>query len=105
MNSHSFYDKVYLEVKKVPKGRVTTYGSIAILLGHPKAARAVGYALGCLKKDQIQEIPWQRVINSRGMISFGGDAYRANLQRKLLESEGIVFQSDGRIDFKIFGWP
>ena len=101
----SFYEKVYIEVGKIPKGRVTTYGSIALIMGKPGAARAVGYALNCLKKDHLQKVPWQRVINAKGTISLGADPYRANLQRKLLESEGIVFQSDGRIDFKIFGWP
>jgi methylated-DNA-protein-cysteine methyltransferase-like protein len=105
MNGESFYTKVYEIVKKVPLGKVTSYGRVAILLGKPRAARAVGYALNALKKESTQEIPWQRVINSKGFISFKGDTFRANLQRKLLEKEGIVFHSDARIDFKKFGWP
>jgi methylated-DNA-protein-cysteine methyltransferase-like protein len=105
MNGESFYTKVYEIVKKVPLGKVTSYGRVAILLGKPRAARAVGYALNALKKEKTQEIPWQRVINSKGFISFKGDTLRANLQRKLLEKEGIVFHSDARIDFKKFGWP
>ncbi len=105
MNGESFYTKVYEIVKKIPSGKVTSYGRVAIILGNPRSARAVGYALNALKKDNTQEIPWQRVINSKGFISFKGDTFRANLQRKLLEKEGIVFHSDARIDFKIFGWP
>ena len=101
----NFYDKVYALVKKIPKGKITTYGRIANLLGKPRAARAVGYALNSLKKFEINEIPWQRVINSKGEISFKGDVYRANLQRKLLEQEGIIFNIVGQVDFKKFGWP
>ncbi len=105
MEEISFYKKVYGLVSKIPKGKVTSYGKIAVLLGNPRAARAVGYALNALKKTELQAIPWQRVINSKGQISFKGDTVRANLQRKILESEGIVFHSDGQIDFTLFGWP
>jgi methylated-DNA-protein-cysteine methyltransferase-like protein len=105
MEETSFYKRVYEIVQRIPKGKVSSYGRIAVLLGSPRAARAVGYALNSLKKDELQEVPWQRVINSQGKISFKGDPLRANLQRKLLEMEGIVFHSDGHIDFKIFGWP
>ncbi len=92
-------------VKKIPKGKVSTYGRVAILLGKPRGARAVGYALSSLKKHELREIPWQRVINSQGKISFKGDVFRANLQRKLLEKEGIHFNTDGQIDLKKYGWP
>ncbi|MCB1143119.1 MAG: methylated-DNA--[protein]-cysteine S-methyltransferase [Leptospiraceae bacterium] len=101
----NFYQKVYSIVKKIPRGNVSTYGRIAVLVGVPRAARAVGYALNQLKKSEETEIPWQRVINSRGRISFGGDPVRATLQRKLLEHEGIPFQNDGQIDLKQYGWP
>ncbi len=99
----SFYKEVYKIVSKIPKGRVTTYGNIAFILGKPRAARAVGYALNVLKKEET-EIPWQRVINSQGMISFKGDIFRANLQRKLLEQEGIHFDKNDKIDLKKYGW-
>lgn len=102
---HSFYEKVYDLVKKIPRGRVTSYGNLATLLGHPRAARAVGYALNALPKHSLQSVPWQRVINSQGKISFKGDAIRAGLQRKILEDEGILFDADGRVDFSTFGWP
>ncbi|TGK07202.1 MGMT family protein [Leptospira semungkisensis] len=101
----NFYEQVYKIVKKVPKGRVTSYGRIAVLAGKPRAARAVGYALNSLKKGQEQKIPWQRVINSQGKISFRGDAPRAILQKKLLESEGIKFSREETVDWDLFGWP
>ncbi|EJO69660.1 MGMT family protein [Leptospira kirschneri] len=101
----SFFKEVYVLVKKVPKGRVTSYGRIAALLGKPRAARAVGYALNALSKDQEQKVPWQRVINSQGKISFRGDTGRSILQKKILEDEGIKFDSADKIDWKVFGWP
>ncbi len=100
----SFYSRVYEVVKKIPKGKVTTYGEIAAILNSPRAARAVGYALNALKKNESQFIPWQRVINAKGEISFKGDTIRANLQRKLLEQEGIVFNIVAQIDLARFGW-
>lgn len=101
----SFYERVYDVVKKIPLQRVSTYGRIACLLGEPRAARAVGYALSSLKKDMSQDVPWQRVINSKGQISFKGDVFRASLQRKLLEEEGIVFENEEKIDLRVYGWP
>lgn len=101
----SFFKEVYALVKKVPKGKVTSYGRIAALLGKPRAARAVGYALNALSKGQEQKIPWQRVINSQGKISFRGDTGRSILQKKMLEDEGIKFDSTESIDLKVFGWP
>ncbi|PJZ71107.1 cysteine methyltransferase [Leptospira perolatii] len=101
----SFYDKVYAVVKKIPIGKVTSYGRIAALLGTPRAARAVGYALNALEKSQVQSVPWQRVINGQGLISFRGDSRRAILQRKLLEAEKVKFDSNGSVDFEKYGWP
>lgn len=74
-------------------------------MGKPTAARAVGYALSALKKHEETKIPWQRVINSKGRISFKGDIFRAILQRKLLEKEGIHFNNDGQVDLGKYGWP
>jgi len=100
----SFYSRVYKVVGKIPKGKVTTYGEIAAILNSPRAARAVGYALNALNKNESKSIPWQRVINAKGEISFKGDTIRANLQRKLLEQEGIVFNIVAQIDLARFGW-
>ncbi|PJZ85020.1 MGMT family protein [Leptospira harrisiae] len=103
--STNFYDSVYAVVKKIPKGKVTTYGHIALLLGSPRAARAVGYALNALKKEMEQKIPWQRVINAQGKISFRGDTFRASLQKKILQSEGVVFdQNNDTLNFDKYGW-
>lgn len=103
--SQNFYESVYAVVKKIPKGKVTTYGHIALLLGNPRAARAVGYALNSLKKDRESKIPWQRVINRQGRISFKGDSFRADLQKKILQTEGVFFDLDNdQLDFGKYGW-
>lgn len=104
MKEENFYEKVYDLVSKVPTGRVASYGQIAALLGHPRSARAVGYALSSLRKDSEEKIPWQRIINSKGRISFKGDTFRAELQKKLLLKEGIKFSENDSIDIKKFGW-
>ncbi len=80
---------------------MSTYGQIARLTGNC-TPRMVGYALHALPGDS--DVPWQRVINSRGEISLrsGNDGH--SLQRKLLENEGIIFDSNNRIDFRLFGW-
>ncbi len=101
----NFYEQVYKVVKKIPKGKVSSYGRIAVLVGKPRAARAVGYALNSLKKEQEQKVPWQRVINSQGKISFRGDSHRAILQKKILESEGVKFSKAEIVDWNLFGWP
>ncbi|RHX82268.1 MGMT family protein [Leptospira yasudae] len=101
----SFFKEVYALVKKVPRGKVTSYGRIAALLGKPRASRAVGYALNALSKGQEQKVPWQRVINGQGKISFRGDTGRSILQKKMLEDEGIRFNSAETVDLKVFGWP
>jgi len=97
----SVYLRIYATIKQIPEGRVATYGQIARMT-HPATARMVGYALHALPDDA--DVPWQRVINSRGEISLrsGNDGHL--LQRKLLENEGIIFDSKGRIDLKLFGW-
>jgi methylated-DNA-protein-cysteine methyltransferase related protein len=101
----SFFKEVYTLVKKIPKGKVTSYGRIAALLGKPRASRAVGYALNALSKSQEQKVPWQRVINSQGKISFRGDTGRSILQKKMLEDEGIKFSVSETVDLDVFGWP
>ena len=93
-----FRKRVYAAVKKVPKGRVTTYGDVAGALGSRRVARQVGFALAALDDDGV---PWHRVINAAGRISFKGDLVRADRQRDLLEREGIRFDDGGRVvDFE-----
>jgi methylated-DNA-protein-cysteine methyltransferase-like protein len=101
MPPSSFYRAVWAWVRRVPKGRVVTYGQVATYLGSPRAARAVGYAMFNVDDPRV---PWHRVINARGEISIGGALHRPELQRDLLEREGITFSPDGRIDLKTYGW-
>ena len=98
-----FHQRVYETVSQVPIGRVTTYGDVATVLGSPRVARHVGWALAALV-DESNTVPWQRVINAQGRISFKGQTVRAELQRRLLEQEGIVFDSKGRVDLKRLRW-
>jgi methylated-DNA-protein-cysteine methyltransferase-like protein len=94
----SLYERIFACVRQVPSGRVTTYGAIGHIVGCP--ARVVGYALHHLGRMDRPETPWQRVINAQGRIS----TYGAE-QRAILESEGVVFDDQGRTDFERFGWP
>jgi methylated-DNA-protein-cysteine methyltransferase-like protein len=93
-----FRSQVYAVVKTVAKGTVTTYGDVAGALGSRRVARQVGFALAALEDDTV---PWHRVINAQGRISFKGDLTRAGAQRKRLEREGIRFDGSERvIDFE-----
>lgn len=100
----SFFDRVYIVVRMIPRGKVASYGQIAALLGHPQAARTVGWALNALRGSEIDDVPWQRVINSAGRISISRADLGADVQRQLLEEEGVVFNAAGRIDMRRFGW-
>lgn len=98
----TFYDRVYELVRQVPRGRVITYGHVALLLGAPSAARAVGYALHNLPAES--DVPWWRVINARGTISLKDRGSNAELQRALLEHEGVQFDLEGRISLETYRW-
>lgn len=98
----SFTDRVYRTVRRVPRGRVVSYGGVAAMLGHPRAARGVGQALHALPDES--DVPWWRVVNRNGEISIRGIPHGAQLQRVLLEREGIRFDDAGRIDWRRFGW-
>lgn len=97
-----FFEQVYRLVRRVPRGRVTSYGAVARMLGHPRAARTVGWALHSLPEGS--DVPWQRVINSQGRIPAAGREHAADLQRALLEAEGITFDAHGVVDWERFGW-
>lgn len=99
-----FARAVYAIVRRVPRGMVVTYGQVAAILGHPRAARAVGTALSNLPRPLVRIVPWQRVINAAGGISFRGDGHRPDMQRQLLEMEGIVLRN-GRVDLTRYRWP
>jgi len=97
-----FYERVYALVRQIPSGNVVTYGQVAALLGSPRAARAVGYALRFLPAGT--DVPWHRVINHRGQISLRTPIESPLLQRVLLEEEGVMFDVEGRVDLSIYRW-
>jgi methylated-DNA-protein-cysteine methyltransferase-like protein len=88
-------------VRQVPAGFVSTYGRIAELAGAP-TPRVVGYAMAALPDGS--DVPWHRVVNTRGEISVRPGA-GGRKQRKMLEAEGVRFGRGGRIDLDEFGWP
>ena len=98
------YTLFYDVVRRVPQGRVTTYGAVAAAAGLPGRARQVGYAMAALPDDH--DVPWHRVINARGEVSAraGGSSFET-IQRVMLESEGVVFDERGRVPLRKYGWP
>jgi methylated-DNA-protein-cysteine methyltransferase-like protein len=95
------YERIYATVHKVPAGRVATYGQIAKLAGRC-GARQVGYALAALREGS--DVPWQRIINSEGRISLRSSGGHDELQRRLLEEEGVEFSPGGRVDLGRYLW-
>jgi methylated-DNA-protein-cysteine methyltransferase-like protein len=94
--------RIYAVVKRIPRGRVATYGQVATLAGLDGHARQAGYALHDLPPRS--NVPWHRVINAKGEISprSAGDSHE--LQKMLLEAEGVVFSLDGRVELKTYRW-
>lgn len=101
-----FYRQVYAVVRRIPRGRVTSYGRVARMLGRPNAARAVGYALAALanKRETDPPVPWYRVINHAGRISTPDMDGGASQQMKLLRAEGVVVSDDLRVDLGVYLW-
>lgn len=97
------YRRIYEVVRRIPRGRVATYGQVAALAGLPRHARQVGYALHSLPDDE-DATPWQRVVNSKGEISARCHPYAVPQQRELLESEGVKFDKAGRVSLERFQW-
>jgi methylated-DNA-protein-cysteine methyltransferase-like protein len=94
------YKIIYDIVRLIPRGQVASYGQIAAYTGLC-TPRQVGYAMAAVREN---DIPWQRVINSEGRISFPEHSQGAREQRELLEEEGVVFDNTGKIDLKKFRW-
>lgn len=94
------FEKIYEAVKKIPKGKVATYGQIAVIAGNPRWARVVGYALHNNPAPGV--IPCHRVVNRYGRVAqafrFGG----GDTQRRILESEGVEFLPDGSVNMQKF---
>jgi methylated-DNA-protein-cysteine methyltransferase-like protein len=99
----STYSQYYDVVRRIPRGRVATDGQVARLAGFPGHARQVGYAMSALPDDA--DVPWHRVLNSRGEVSRrSGDPAFERIQRLLLEAEGIVFDLRNRVDLDRYRW-
>lgn len=110
MQASNFYTQVYQVIQRIPPGKVSSYGRIAHMLGHPQAARAVGYALSALKETGRHEpysaatVPWQRVVNSQGRISLHHREQTAQKQAQLLRDEGIEVDEQLRINLDAYLW-
>jgi methylated-DNA-protein-cysteine methyltransferase-like protein len=96
------YKRIYSVVREIPRGRVATYGQVARLAGLGGQARQVGYALSALNAEQ--DVPWHRVINSRGEISRRSEPGMEQVQKALLEKEGIIFEGGSRIQLHDYQW-
>jgi methylated-DNA-protein-cysteine methyltransferase-like protein len=100
----TLYGQIYALVAQIPPGQVATYGQIAKLLGLPHHARQIGYALFRVAPDS--EIPWHRVVNGQGEISYAPQRQgNDHLQRWRLEAEGIEFNPAGKINLGQYRWP
>jgi methylated-DNA-protein-cysteine methyltransferase-like protein len=96
------YQRIYRIVKRIPAGRVATYGQVARLAGMPGHARQVGYALSALPEDS--GVPWHRVVNAKGEVSRRSEPGCELIQRELLEAEGIRFDEEGRLSLSLCRW-
>lgn len=101
LGGSSAFELVYRLVRQIPAGKVMTYGQVAARLGHVLSPVAVGWALHVCPPD----VPWHRVVNSRGRCSTEKlPDFPPGLQRRLLEAEGVVFDLQGRLDLSYYGW-
>jgi len=105
----NFFEQVYEQVKKIPKGKVASYGLIAALCGSPRAARQVGWALHQLDQNPhlMNTIPWHRVVNSKGYISTTCETHTSDMQKSLLEAEGVMVSRRDQmwwVDLKKYLW-
>jgi len=96
----SNYQAIYSVVRRIPRGRVASYGQVAAVAGLTNAARQVGYALHALPAGSA--VPWHRVLNAQGVISLRD--HHALTQRMLLMREGVAFDARARVDLTRYGW-
>ena len=100
------YERFYRVVRRIPRGKVATYGQVAALAGMPRGARLAGYALSALR-GAAHDVPWQRVLGSRASNRAGislKDPMGAGVQADLLQREGVTLDARGRVDLARFGW-
>jgi len=96
-----YRERVYQIVRRIPRGRVMTYGQIAYILGKGYTPRTVGFVMHGADGNKL---PWQRVINSQGRCSTGRIVLPSDMQQRLLEREGVKFDASGRCDLETFLW-
>jgi methylated-DNA-protein-cysteine methyltransferase-like protein len=97
------YERIYAVVRRIPRGRVATYGDVAALAGMERQARLVGYALHAAPEGA--RLPWHRVVNAQGRISLGRGLAGGDLsQRFRLEREGVRFDPSGRLPLGDYRW-
>ena len=96
------YETIYATIRQIPPGRVATYGQVAALAGIEGRARQVGYALRHL--PDRSGIPWHRVVNAQGQVSTRAGSDSMDLQRELLQAEGVIFDESGRLLLERFRW-
>lgn len=103
INRKEFYEKVYDVVRKIPYGKVSTYGLIARYLGSPQASRMVGYAMNN-SHNQPEYVPAHRVVNRNGVLTGKHHFYGERVMQDLLESEGLVIKNDTILNFEQHLW-
>jgi len=101
VDEQGYREKVYAIVRQIPAGKVMTYGQIAEMLGEGYTPRTVGYVMHAADTENV---PWQRVINSQGGCSTGKMTMPVNIQQKILEDEGVVFNEKGHCDLEVYRW-
>lgn len=97
-----FTKKVMLQIQKIPAGKIATYRQIAELSGKPQASRGVAWILHSC--STTYKLPWHRVLNSKGTISFEKNTHNYRQQKKRLEKEGVIFSTGGQLDLVKFQW-
>lgn len=98
----NFFERVYVIARQIPYGKVTSYGAIAKVLGAPRSARMVGWAMNA--SHNLEDVPAHRVVNRNGLLTGKHHFDGTNLMQQLLESEGIVVKENQIIDFEKHFW-
>jgi methylated-DNA-protein-cysteine methyltransferase-like protein len=99
-NDHGYRERVYEIVRRIPRGRVMTYGQLAEILGEGYTPRTVGFVMHA----SSDKTPWHRVINAQGAVSTGKVVLPHDKQQRMLEAEGVIFNERGRCDLKTYLW-
>ena len=101
VSENNLFERILAIIKQIPKGKIATYGQIATMVGIQNP-RLVGFALASQKEDT--EVPWFRIINSKGKISFPEESDSFKIQYSLLKNEGIIFDAKNQVNLNIYRW-